>query len=40
MGVKVLPLHVPKLSNVLSNEVGKIGAGGEGFGINAGVLYG
>jgi len=40
MGAKVLPLHIPKLGDVQANEVGKVGAGGKEFGINAGKLYG
>jgi len=36
MRTKVLPLPIPKLSNMLTNEVSKVGAGEEGFGINAG----
>ena len=38
--VKILPLYVPKLGNLLANEESKVGAGGEGFGINARELYG
>jgi len=40
MGAKVAPLYVPKLGNVLANEVDEAVVGGEGFEINAGELYG
>jgi len=40
MGAKVLPLLVPWFGNVLANVVGKVEAGGEGFGIKVGELYG
>jgi len=38
MGTEVLPLHVPKLGNVLANVVGKVGGGEKGYGIDVGEL--